>query len=146
MKLVVATHKPFWFREGIPETDGGFPSQIEAIASLFDSTILIATRRSSRAPRGTRPVECRSLEIALLPEPAGTGILRKAWALAFTLPRLRRTLSLCTVGSDARHVAVPGDIGTMAALLWRRHPRLFIRHCGTWGHRTTLLSRNTFNG
>jgi glycosyltransferase involved in cell wall biosynthesis len=43
---------------------------------------------------------------------------------------------------DAIHAAVPGDIGTAGLLLGLlKRKRLYVRHCGTWGDRSTLANR-----
>jgi glycosyltransferase involved in cell wall biosynthesis len=81
------------------------------------------------------------LETVPLPEPAGTGLRRKLglpfWLLGHGLHLWRE------IGrGDAVHALVPGDIGTLGLLLalLRRKP-LLVRHCGTWGDRSTAANR-----
>ncbi len=144
MDLVVFSHKPCWRSPGASTgfaTDGGFPFQMSALARLFDTTTLLLPERTSVAPQGLSPLAGPGMRVVSLPEPRGLGWRRKLALLLWfplRLPLLWRQVQR----ADAVHAAVPGDIGTLGLLLAliQRKP-LLVRHCGTWGNRTTLADR-----
>ncbi len=144
MKLAVVSHKPCWRDSGSPSgyaTDGGFPRQMGALASLFGRTTLVVP--CGQRPEGASgvPLVGPNLEVKPLTAPSGRGLTRKLrfpiWA-ARNAPRLLRELHR----ADVVHAAFPGDVGMIGmffALLLRK--RLFVRHCGNWHRRRTLLDR-----
>lgn len=144
MKLLFISHKEIWKDPSSPSgfaTAGGFPFQLRAISELFSSTVLIAALRSTEKPNGTIALEGYNLSLLPLPEPHGIGWKRKL-SLGIWLTRHLRTVVRTIKTVDAVHAPVPGDLGTiglLVTLLFRK--KLFIRHCGTWGNRTTLADR-----
>jgi len=87
------------------------------------------------------PISGHNLSVFGIPEPKGKDLRRKisllAW-LPFHLPIIWREIRR----ADAVHAPIPGDIGLIGLLiaLTQRKP-LFVRHCGTWGNRTTQADR-----
>lgn len=141
MKALIVSHKPCWMVEGRPATDGGFPSQIHALASLFDSTTLVACAARRPRPAGLRPVEHPRLEVVLVPEPYALGFARKL-LLPFWLAVHGAVLIRRVAQADLVHALVPGDLGLLGAFAARLLSRpLVVRHCGTWGHRGTYADR-----
>ena len=58
------------------------------------------------------------------------------------LPRYLPRLWDAVRRADAVHALVPGDLGTIGILIaLAQGKRLFVRHCGTWGNRTTMADR-----
>lgn len=141
MRLLVASHKPCWSVAGQLATDGGFPVQIKALSELFDGTRLIVTKSNRPAPQALAPLEGHGLDVVALPEPTSAGALRKAELLGPWFARHRRILEEAIREADVVHTLVPSDLGFLATVLARRHPRLFVRHCGTWGHRGSIADR-----
>lgn len=143
MRLLVVSSKECWTRpqsEGFV-TIGGFPFQMEALASLFSGSVLMILERRPPAPAGARSLRGPNLSVDPLPEPAGTGWRRKL-ALLLWLPRHWNRLSRAVAGADAVHALVPGDLGTIGLLLaLGKRKRLLVRHCGTWDLRRTLADR-----
>jgi len=144
VNLLIISHKEIW---GDPAsssgyaTVGGFPFQIAALCELFDRTVLVAALRPGQPPAGARPLSGHHLTVRPLPEPPGTDLRRKLALLAWLprhLPHIWRTIR----NADAIHTPIPGDLGLIGLLLalLQRKP-LFVRHCGTWGNRTTLADR-----
>ncbi|HEX9639344.1 MAG TPA: glycosyltransferase [Acidobacteriota bacterium] len=114
---------------------------MQAIAELFDATTLILALRTSTAPPGLAALTGPNLVVQAVREPGGRGWVRKM-ALLIRLPRLLPSIWSAMRRADAVHTPVPGDLGFLAlvaALVLRK--RLFVRHCGTWGHRETLADR-----
>ncbi|MEM9291344.1 MAG: glycosyltransferase [Acidobacteriota bacterium] len=141
MHLLVISHKRCWRTpQGVVAT-GGFPRQMEALAQLCQRLVVAVPLQPTPVPAGAQPLRGESLEVLPLREPWGRGPVRKAalapW-LALHGPKLWRALG----EADGVHALVPGDIGTLGLLLaqWRRKP-LLVRHCGTWGLRTTAADR-----
>ncbi len=137
------SHKECWpARQGAGfVTVGGFPQQMAAIAPLFTETRVMIARRDGEPPAGARELSGDRLRVDALPEPAGRGFRRKL-ALSAWLPRHGPRLWRAVRSADAVHALVPGDlgfIGLLLALALRR--RLWVRHCGTWGHRATTADR-----
>jgi glycosyltransferase involved in cell wall biosynthesis len=144
VKLLVVSHKECWPCQSSPSgyaTRGGFPFQIRAIAELFDATTLVLPLRRSDPPPGLVALTGYNLKVSPVGEPAGQGWRRKLALLAWLpryLPRIWRAMGQ----ADAVHAPVPGDLGALALLMALGHrKRLFVRHCGTWGHRATLADR-----
>ncbi len=142
MKLLVVSHKECWqMPDGTVVTVGGFPEQMEALSELFDETHLFICLRRGKAPERAAPLGGHSMTVGAVPEPSGRGPLRKLllpfWSLRH-LPRLWKEMS----GAEVVHAVVPGDVGTLGLLLavLRGRP-LFVRHCGTWGNRSTAADR-----
>ncbi len=141
--LLVVSHKECW---ADPQgsgyvTVGGFPQQMTAISTLFAETRLMITLRPTEPPPGASRLEGHRLTVDPLPEPAGRGACRKLYLL-WWLPRYGLRLWRAVRSADAVHALVPGDlgaIGLLIALIQRR--RLWVRHCGTWGHRATAADR-----
>ncbi|MCH9647227.1 MAG: glycosyltransferase [Deltaproteobacteria bacterium] len=144
MELLVLSHKPCWPSAEAASgfaTDGGFPFQMGALSQLFEKTTLLLPHRRSPAPKGLTPLAGHELRVSPLPEPPGLGLRRKL-ALLIWFPRHLPNLWRQVGHADAVHAAVPGDLGTLGLLLAliRKKP-LLVRHCGTWGNRTTLADR-----
>ncbi len=143
MKLLVVSYKVCWADTGAASgytSYGGFPIQMEALTSLFDGVRLLILERNPPAPEGARPLTGQGLEVAPIPEPTGAGVLRKVAFIASLVrwgPRIWREVG----DADAVHALVPGDMGIAGILvaLARRKP-LFVRHCGTWGDRSTAAN------
>ncbi len=143
MKILIISHKESWPDRASPSgfsTVGGFPFQMQAIASLFDETRLLITHPGIPAPGGLIPLQGKALNVQTVPTPRG-GRWHKLnllpWALRH-LPKIWRAVAQ----ADAIHAAVPGDVGSiglMVALLQRKP--LFVRHCGTWGEPVTISDR-----
>lgn len=144
MRLVVFSYKPCWTSAESASgfaTDGGFPFQMAALSKLFDQTTLVLPLRAVPAPRGLRPLVGHRLSVEPLPEPLGRGFRRKM-ALLTWLPRRLPALWRAVGRADAIHAVVPGDLGSLGIpLALARKKRLFVRHCGTWGHPVTVADR-----
>ena len=143
MKLVVVSHKLCWPSRRSPTgyaTDGGFPFQLEAISELFDGTSVVVPSEVEAA-EGLAPIKGRGIKIVALSIPGGTGLERK---LKFPLWCLKngRVIWRAVGESDAVHVPIPGDVGTIGMLfaLAQRKP-LFVRHCGNWFVQRTWAER-----
>jgi hypothetical protein len=144
VKLVVISHKECWRSPESPSgyaTVGGFPAQMRALSESFDATRLVIAEYAPPMPAGALPLTGHNLTVAPLPHPAGTDFRRKLAMLTWLpryLPRLWREVAQ----ADAVHAPVPGDIGTLGLLIaWMQRKPLFVRHCGTWGHRGTAAER-----
>lgn len=141
MNLVVVSYKVCWRRGEEFVSFGGFPQQVSALAQLFTSTTLSILERDPPPPQGAVPILGPDIGVRPSPEPRGDGLLRKLrlipWA-AVHGPRIVGEIN----SSEAVHAAVPGDIGILGLLasLALRKPT-FVRHCGTWGDRSTLANR-----
>jgi glycosyltransferase involved in cell wall biosynthesis len=87
-------------------SSGGFPVQMKAIASLFDSMTLLITRRAAPGQGGLRLPE--GAEVVVLPQPGGEGFGRKL-AVVRQLGYYCRTIAnvMLATGEDVRPPA-PG--------------------------------------
>ena len=142
MRLMMVSHKPCWHCPPHQVcTDGGFPKQVGALAKLVDHLTLVVPESRHTRPVQLQPIEGPNLSAEFLSEPVGTGTFRK-FGIPFWFIRnfLRLRKSLLEV--EAVHAAVPGDVGLIGLLIgWVSRKPLFIRHCGTWGDRSTLANR-----
>ncbi len=136
MNLLVISHKETWHDPASPcgySTVGGFPFQMAAISTLFESTTIAVPIQTSPLPAGAIPLHGRKIRVLPLAEPAGLGWRRKLGMFPWFLCHAAR-LWQAVGAADAVHTPVGGDIGTIGIFLalLRRKP-LFVRHCGTWG-------------
>ena len=144
MKLLVISYKVCWAAPEVASgfvSYAGFPFQMDALSRLFSETRLMLLERQPPPPPGSVPLTGSNLTVTPLPEPGGSDFSRKlrllAW-LPLQLPRIWRAVAQ----ADAVHALVPGDLGTLGLLaaLAQKKP-LFVRHCGTWGDRSTAANR-----
>jgi glycosyltransferase involved in cell wall biosynthesis len=144
VQLVVVSHKETWnssFSYSGFSTIGGFPFQMRAISELFDKTTLVLPVFKTPLPSGAIFLTGHSLSVEPLDQPRGSDLRRKI-DLLFWLPRNFPRLWRSIRKTDAVHAPVPGDIGTIGILVaLAQRKRLFVRHCGTWGNRTTITDR-----
>lgn len=143
MRICVASHKECWRApDGRYYSYGGFPRQMEAIASLCDELSLLLVAGAPRAGGIPLPAPAR---VRLLRKPAGTDTRRKLSILldlGYYLGELRHAFQ----DADAVHLPLPGDIsllGLMVALSSRKP--LLARYGGSWADNaeTTLMNRVT---
>ena len=144
MKIVVISSKRCWKSGESPNgyaTTGGFPFQMETLSNLFMKTTLLLPVVRTPPPIGIQQLTGNKVTINPLIEPPGSDLKRKIYLL-FWLPWNIPKLWHQVYCAGAVHTPVPGDIGTIGLLvaLAQRKP-LFVRHCGTWGNRTTLADR-----
>ncbi len=121
---------------------GGFPSQMAAIASLFDDMTLVIVRVPPR--EGGVPLPARA-RIGALRSPRG-GALRRELSVVARLPYLVWKIAASTWNADVVHVPLPGDVpllGMWIALVMRK--RVVARYGGSWVPNTqsTLMNRVT---
>ena len=139
MRLAIFSSKRCWVDDkSRVVTVGGFPQQVKAIAELFDSAVLKLPLEPGPPPAGAVVLEARGLIVEPLPHIPGSGLGRKL-ALFLWLPRVLPDYLRTIRGSNAIHTPVPGDAGGIAMLLaWALRKPLFVRHCGTWGAKSTV--------
>lgn len=143
-RVCAVSFKPCWRDStGRWYTGGGFPLQMEAVASLFDSMTLLITE-SEQPGNGGLPLPATA-EVVAMPWPKGLGLRRKL-SFLFHLPGYSRTIAYHARRADCVHVPLPGDIPLIAMLiaLALRKP-LVARYCGSWfpTRRTTWANRVT---
>jgi glycosyltransferase involved in cell wall biosynthesis len=143
MKVCVVSFKECWRdASGAWMTDGGFPRQMTAIASLFDGMVIVTPEVPAR--RGGIPLPMRA-RVAPLKCPAGVDARRKLSILAGLSGHLR-TMTPEIRRADVLHVPLPGDlpfIGMVLAQAYRKP--LLARYGSSWtvNSETTLMNRLT---
>jgi glycosyltransferase involved in cell wall biosynthesis len=141
MRVCVITDKPCWQDEdGLWYSSGGFPMQMDAIGSIFDTMTLIIGSVSPRGGAIRLPSQAKIVPVSI---PDGKGFTRKAW-FARNFIRHVRILVKEIRESDAIHLPLPGDLpllGYAVALLLRK--RSIVRYAGSWtvNSQTTLWNR-----
>lgn len=142
MKLCAVSFKVCWRDEsGNWYSDGGFPLQMSAIGSIFDSMELLVVEGAAQAG-GLRLPEAH---VVPLRSPDGVDFRRKL-SILFNLPYYVSFIAKHTRRADAVHVPLPGDIPLIALVvaLALRKP-IVARYCGSWQKTsvTTLMNRVT---
>jgi glycosyltransferase involved in cell wall biosynthesis len=141
MKVCVISSKVCWQdAEGLWKTDGGFPIQMSAIASLFDEMDLLIIGSSPRSGGLSIPPKATVIP---LDQPYGADMRRKI-SVFVRLPYYASNIARRIGSADVVHLPVPGDIPTLGfllALLLRK--RLLVRYCGSWAKtaQTTWMNR-----
>jgi glycosyltransferase involved in cell wall biosynthesis len=141
MRLCVVSFKPCWQdAAGAWMSDGGFPLQMAAIASLFDAVTLVVVATPPRA--GGLPLPS-SAHVVGLRSPHGADGARKLSVIT-GLGYYVRIISARVREADVVHVPVPGDIsfvGLLLALIFRK--RLIARYGSSWAvtPQTTVSQR-----
>lgn len=140
MRLLIISHKVCWTNGTTVLTDGGFPRQVAALASLFDSTELCVPVAAGGPPATASPIEGID-RLTALTEPPGSGLIRKVRFVPWLATRSSQ-IRQAARRADAIHAPIPGDVGTVGIVtaLLRRQP-LYVRHCGNWDRRRTMAER-----
>lgn len=143
-RLVVISHKPCWRAADSATgfaTSGGFPFQMEALAGLFDATVVMVPIVAAPAGGVGIPLTGPGMRVVALTSPHGADGRRKLalpWWVLRNFGRLLREIER----ADLVHTPIPGDLGTIGLLLALvRGKPLFVRYCGDWGRRSTLAER-----
>jgi glycosyltransferase involved in cell wall biosynthesis len=142
VEICVVSFKECWRQDGQWFTDGGFPLQMAAIGSLFDSMTLLIVETLPRAGGIPLPGYARVFPIR---QPGRTGAWRKVWVAAHALSYMKAFVPRMRT-ADVVHVPLPGDLPLLglltAALL---HKRIIARYGGSWraNSRTTYMNRVT---
>lgn len=143
MRVCAVSYKQCWQDEsGQWMSYGGFPFQMQAIASLFDEMTLII--ESGEPREGGCPLPAHA-DVVSLKSPVGTDTRRKI-SLLLRFPYYFGKICKHLRRSDVVHTPVPGDfplLGMLAAFLFRR--RLIARYGGSWAStaKTTFMNRVT---
>jgi len=145
MKLLVISHKTVWRDSDSPlgyATDGGFPFQMSALSELFDSTTLAVPCLEGARPTGLIPLQGRNLSITPLSEPRKSGWKRKFEVVLPWLLKNGSRLWHQAMLSDAIHLPLPGDVGTIGlAIAHILGKPFFVRYCGNWYADRSLTER-----
>lgn len=143
LRVCAVSFKPCWQDEsGRWMSFGGFPFQMDAIASLFDDMTLVIVRVPPRAGGIPLPAHAR---IVPLRSPSGADLRRKLSIIA-SLPYYLWRIAASARNADVVHVPLPGDVpllGMWIALAMRK--RVLARYGGSWVANTqsTFMNRVT---
>jgi len=130
MRLCVISFKECWVNsKGQWYSNGGFPLQIRALASLFDETTLMVTKSED----GSGGIELPAgLKVVVLPTPKGEGKGRKLYVFRHALDYFSRMWRDIRQ-ADVIYIPLPGDLpflGMGIAVAFRKH--LVVRYGGSW--------------
>jgi glycosyltransferase involved in cell wall biosynthesis len=141
MRVCAISSKPCWQNErGQWLTDGGFPIQMSAIASLFDGMELLIVSAIPRSGGLLIPAEA---EVFPVRQPHGADLRRKL-SVSLRLPYYLAKITKHITAADVVHVPLPGDIPALAFLVgWIFRKKMIVRYCGSWARtsQTTRMNR-----
>lgn len=130
MRLCVVSFKQCWQDEsGAWQSYGGFPAQMDALATLFDELTIVIVRAKPRAGGMPLPPAAQVIPLA---NPVGSNLRRKL-SVAARLPYYLWHVGRAVRAADVVHAPVPGDIaffGMAAATLLGR--RQFAMYNSSW--------------
>lgn len=130
MRLCVISSKACWQEsDGTWYSYGGFPAQMQALSSLFESTTLLVVRAAERNGGIALPPRASVVGVATL----AAGGLRRRLSLLIRLPRLIWLMLRYARQSDVVHIPLPGDVpllGAVVAVLLKK--KLLVRYGGSW--------------
>jgi glycosyltransferase involved in cell wall biosynthesis len=143
MRLAVITMKPCYvtFEDEPPFTDGGFPTQMRALAEIFTETTVAVPCQRTRSVEGLRVLSGPNLTpVRLSPLPRNK---RLRWSV-FPFWAIRNLPSIMRVArkADIVHIPLPGDVsllGLLIAILLRKP--VLARYCGQWPPSGTFARR-----
>jgi glycosyltransferase involved in cell wall biosynthesis len=131
MRLCSVVFKECWQDErGRWMSSGGYPLQMQGLASLFGQTTLVVARRDA-APAGGIPLPA-SCNVIALRRPRGKDLRRKIDVL-LRLPYYGAAVFRHLAHADVVYAAPPGDvpmIGLVLGLLLRK--KMIVRYAGSW--------------
>lgn len=142
-RVCAVSFKPCWRDEhGRWMSSGGFPLQMTAIASLFDTMDLLVVETGAQAGGLPLPAQAR---VVPLRAPTGEDARRKLSVVAH-LPAYLGVMTACIREADVVHVPLPGDLPLLAFVtaLALRKP-VIARYGGSWptNSETTVIGRIT---
>lgn len=143
MKVCAISFKECWQdQRGVWFSSGGFPTQMSAIASLFDEMTLLIVQGEQASGGIPLPPAARVIPLR---GPSGVDTRRK-FSVVAQLPYYLRELGRYIKHADVVHVPLPGDLPLLGLLvaLAQRKP-LIARYGGSWAStsQTTLMNRVT---
>jgi glycosyltransferase involved in cell wall biosynthesis len=143
MKVCAIDTKECWRdAAGCWQSNGGFPLQMQAIASLFEEMDLLIV--GSEPKEGGLPLP-REARVIPFRRPHGDDTRRKISVVLNLRYYLGEIVRYCRE-ADVVHVPPPGDLQFlgMIAALWLKKP-LLVRYCGSWQRtaQTTMMNRVT---
>jgi glycosyltransferase involved in cell wall biosynthesis len=140
MRVCVVSFKECWQDHGRWMSYGGFPMQMDAIASLFDQMTLVIVR-GARRPGGI-PLPPHATVVPLR-SPRGTDLRRKL-SVAARLPYYVGTIAREVARADVVHAPVPGDIPLLSMVVANllRKP-LIARYGSSWERTSETTLMNT---
>jgi glycosyltransferase involved in cell wall biosynthesis len=143
MRVCVISFKVCWRDEGGAwRSDGGFPSQMHAIGSIFDAMTLMVVEGRPRAGGLLLPPAAQVVPLA---SPTGADLRRKL-SVGARMPSYLVRMARQVRRADVVHTPLPGDLaflGMLTALGLRR--RLIARYGGSWAatSESTMMNRVT---
>ncbi len=142
LKLCVISSKQCWQHEGKWYSTGGFPTQMEAISSIFLRKSFVIV--NSTPKEGGQPLP-EFETIVGLKKPNGKDSIRKLSVFSRLIGYCRQ-ISAEIKKCDVVHIPLPGDISLIGFLLsvWYRK-KIIARYGGAWedNNQTTWASKLT---
>lgn len=141
MKVCIISKKECWRDEnGRWYSSGGFPIQMNAIASLFNETTMLIVEVPPKLGGMPLPPQARMVP---LQKPSGEDTFRKISVIS-RLPLYLSTIARYIREADVVHTPLPGDIsilGYFMAILMRK--RLIARYGSSWedNNQTTWMNK-----
>ena len=142
MKACAVSFKECW-QDGPGRwvSDGGFPLQMGALASLFDSFDLLIV---AVPPRGNGVPLPREARVVPMARPRGEDLRRKVSVLT-NLPYYVPLIARYVRRADVIHVPLPGDIPLLAFFVGvALRKRVIARYGSSWADTSQTTSMNRF--
>lgn len=134
MKLLIISHTEHYRKGSGVAGWGPTIREINALATLFDEVVHVATLQEGPAPESALPYDGENIRFSPVPASGGSRLVDKL-GIIFQYPRYLWTILKELRGVDVVHIRCPANISLLAVVLltllpWPR--RRWTKYAGNW--------------
>jgi glycosyltransferase involved in cell wall biosynthesis len=134
MRLLIISHTPHYWRDGVAVGWGPTVRELDYLAGLFDEVTHVAVGYDDPAPASAQAYRAPNVRFRPV-RPAGGDSLRAKAGILAAYPAYARVIGDELRRADAVHVRCPANISLLALALLRRAkepPYRWVKYAGNW--------------